>query len=284
MKQADSRNPISDKIADVSVIIPVYNSGEEAYRAVSSVAAQTLLPREVFLIDDASPKKEETRAWLTKIEKDFGEVLSITVLYQRKNGGAGEARNAGWDRAKRKYIAFLDSDDIWHPKKLEIQYDFMEAHPDIGFSCHHMKTISEEEIAHFSEEEIPDAQKHIVLINPVRYLFKHYPKGGTPSVMIRNRKDVRFFLGKRYSEDVIIWWIYCFRYGGALLDLYMAASFKSFYGASGLSGSLWPLEKSELENYGILHREGLISLPLFLAARSFSFLKFLRRVLICAMR
>ncbi len=47
--------------ADISVIIPVYNSSVEAYRAVKSIANQTLLPLEVILIDDCSPKAEETR-------------------------------------------------------------------------------------------------------------------------------------------------------------------------------------------------------------------------------
>ena len=284
MKELDAGNQISQP-ADVSVLIPVYNSGEVAYRAVASVARQTLRPREVILIDDASPKKEETREWLTKIEKDFGEVLPIIVLYQEKNGGPGEARNAGWDIAKGKYIAFLDSDDIWHPKKLEIQYAFMEAHPDLGFSCHHMKTIQEKEIESFSEEAVSAKMAKVIPINPVRYLFKHYPKGGTPSVIIRRRReDIRFQPGKRYFEDALLWWTYCFRYGGALLDINMAASFKDFYGASGLSGNLWKMEKGELESFSILREEGLISLPLSLAAWSFSLLKFIRRVMICMWR
>lgn len=284
MKEIDAGNQISPP-ADVSVLIPVYNSGEVAYRAVASVARQTLRPREVILIDDASPKKEETREWLTKIETDFGDGLSIIVLYQEKNGGPGEARNAGWDIAKGKYIAFLDSDDIWHPKKLEIQYAFMEAHPDLGFSCHHMKPIQEKEIENFSEEAVSVKMAKVIPINPVRYLFKHYPKGGTPSVIIiRRREDIRFQPGKRYFEDALLWWTYCFRYGGALLDINMAASFKDFYGASGLSGNLWKMEKGELESFGILREEGLISFPLSLAARGFSLLKFVRRVMICLFR
>ncbi len=270
--------------ADVSVVIPVYNSGQEAYRAVQSVAKQTLLPREVILIDDASPKKEETKQWLREIEKDFGDVLGIIVLYQEKNGGAGEARNAGWDIAKGRYIAFLDSDDIWHPKKLEVQYAFMESHPELGLSCHHMKVLREEDVSTFEKEAIFLTEEKIIQINPVRALFKHYPKGGTPSVILRNRKDIRFFTGKRYSEDGLMWWSYYFRYGGALLNIYMAAGFKAFYGQSGLSVNLWKIEKSELENYGILRKEGLISWPLCIAGRAFSFLKFIRRVLICALR
>ena len=270
--------------ADVSVIIPVYNSGKEAYRAVMSVARQTLLPKEVIIIDDASPKKEETKRHLAKIKKDFDNILDIILLYQKKNGGAGEARNAGWDIAKGKYITFLDSDDIWHPKKLEVQYAFMEAHPELGFSCHHMITIKEDEIDSFNKEEVSVSLEKVVLINPVRYLFKHYPIGGTSFVMITNRSDIRFLLGKRYSEDILIWWLYCFRYGGVLLNTYMAANFKAFYGYSGLSKNLWILEKEELDDYGILWREGVISLPLSLVARGFSLLKFIRRVIICMWR
>ena len=276
--------------ADVSVIIPVYNSGKEAYRAVQSVAKQTLLPREVILIDDASPKKEETKQWLTEIEKRFGDILDIVVLYQEKNGGAGEARNAGWDIAKGEYIAFLDSDDIWHPKKLEVQYAFMEAHPDIDFCCHHGRIIQEAGIEQFSREEIVYSEGKVVIINPVRYLFKHYSSGGTGSVIIirrrrrRRREELRFLPGKRYSEDTLLWWRYCFRYGGALLNVHLSACFKELYGESGLSGDLWKIEKGELENYGILRKEGLISWPLCIAGRAFSFLKFIRRVLICTLR
>ena len=270
--------------ANVSVIIPVYNSGKEAFRAVRSVAWQTQLPREVILIDDASLDKEETKHWLTEIEKTFGDSLDITVLYQEKNGGAGEARNAGWDIAKGKYIAFLDSDDIWHPRKIEIQYAFMEAHPELGLSCHHMKVLKEEEISDFSEEVILLTEEKIVPINPARALFKHYPQGGTSFVMLRNGREIRFLVGKRYSEDTLVWWQYYFRYGGVLLNIYLAAGFKAFYGESGLSGNLWKLEKGELENYGILREDGLISLPLCIAGRAFSFLKYIRRVIICAMR
>ncbi len=120
-----NNNLVNDK-ANVSVIIPVYNSGKEAFRAVRFVLQQTLLPREVILVDDCSPNREETRYWLSKIVENFSAYFNITVLYQKNNVGPGDARNAGWNIAKGKYIAFLDSDDIWHPQKIEIQYNFME--------------------------------------------------------------------------------------------------------------------------------------------------------------
>ena len=270
--------------ADISVIIPVYNSSVEAYRAVKSIANQTLLPLEVILIDDCSSKAEETRLWFSKIQDDFCDKFALKVLYQMKNKGPGEARNAGWDIAKGKYIAFLDSDDIWHPQKIAIQYNFMIRHPDVGFSCHHLAIISTDKIQSFNHRSLTITEKQFIRINPIKYLFKHYPIGGTSFVMAKNIKDIRFMPGKRYSEDYLVWLEFCFKYGGLLIDDFMGASFKPFYGAGGLSQGLWNLEKGELENYKILQKNGIIGFSLMCIASMFSLIKFMRRTLIVILR
>lgn len=274
------KKKLAFKRADVSVIIPVYNSGEEAYRAVRSIAHQTLLPLEVILIDDCSPKVDETRLWLSKIQDDFRDKFALKVLYQKENKGPGEARNAGWDIARGKYVAFLDSDDVWHPQKMTIQYSFMIKHPGVGFSCHHLAVISTDQIQSFSSNSITITDKNFIKISPIRYLFKHYPIGGTSYVMAKNVSDIRFMPGKRYSEDYLVWLEFCFKYGGILIDKFMGASFKPFYGAGGLSQSLWNLEKGELENYRILYSKKMISFLTMTFASIFSFIKFLRRILL----
>ena len=274
------KKKLAFKRADVSVIIPVYNSGEEAYRAVRSIAHQTLLPLEVILIDDCSPKVDETRLWLSKIQDDFRDKFALKVLYQKENKGPGEARNAGWDIARGKYVAFLDSDDVWHPQKMTIQYSFMIKHPGVGFSCHHLAVISTDQIQSFSSNSITITDKNFIKISPIRYLFKHYPIGGTSYVMAKNVSDIRFMPGKRYSEDYLVWLKFCFKYGGILIDKFMGASFKPFYGAGGLSQSLWNLEKGELENYRILYSKKMISFLTMTFASIFSFIKFLRRILL----
>lgn len=273
---------VNDK-ADVSVIIPVYNSGKEAFRAVQFVLQQTLLPREVILVDDCSPNREETRYWLSQIVKKFSAYFNVIVLYQKNNAGPGEARNSGWNIAKGKYIAFLDSDDIWHPQKIEIQYNFMEKYPQVGFCCHHLSIIKESGIDKFKLTPIQITKNDLVMIKPVRYLFKHYPIGGTSYVMVKNVSNIRFLPGKRYSEDYLVWLEFCFRYGGALINKFMGASFKPFYGAGGLSKNLWNLETGELENYTILYKQGLISQRIYYMARIFSVIKFVRRFLVCAL-
>lgn len=274
---------LDTKKADVSVIIPVYNSGEEAFRAVSSIAKQTLLPKEVILIDDCSPDQKQVKKWFSKIETTFKNEFKIIFLFQKVNGGAGEARNRGWEIASGKYVAFLDSDDIWHPKKIEIQYAFMENNPQIGFCCHHLSVIDENGIDAFSHTDLDIKETDIIPINPKRYLFKHYPIGGTSYVMARNVSDIRFLKGKRYSEDYLVWLEFCFEYGGVLINKYMGAAFKPFYGAGGLSKSLWKLEKGELENYKVLNHIGLINPRLLCSASAFSLLKFIRRVLIVSL-
>ena len=103
--------------AKVSVIIPCYNCALTLQRAFNSVLSQTVQPAEILLIDDKSTDntleiiKQSIVAFPLKIK-----IIELTV-----NQGAANARNAGWEVATQPYIAFLDSDDTWHPKKIEIQ-------------------------------------------------------------------------------------------------------------------------------------------------------------------
>lgn len=270
-------------VADVSVIIPVYNSGKTVVRAVESIAKQTLLPKEVILVDDCSPD-ETTRDILIRLKNEYSRFFNIQLVFLKINGGPGDARNAGWELATGKYIAFLDSDDVWHPQKMEIQYNYMEKHEDVYFSCHHMAVIREEDIDSFSEENVTLDEINIIKINPLRYLFKHYPKGGTSFVVVRNVRELRFHPHKRYSEDYLLWLEYCFQYKGILLNTVLAASFKAVYGEGGLSFQLWRLEKGELEAYKLLQEKGCINLYMRRLASVFSLVKYGRRVLICMRR
>ena len=106
----------------VSVIIPTYNRWPMLGEAVESVLAQTAGDYELIVVDDGST--DETRCRLA----DYGSRL--TVLTQRRRG-VSAARNLGASRASGGYLAFLDSDDLWHPKKLQRQLDFMERSPEV---------------------------------------------------------------------------------------------------------------------------------------------------------
>jgi hypothetical protein len=106
----------------ISVIIPTYNRREMVQAAVQSVLAQTYRPLECIVVDDGS--HDGTFEALSARFKD-----SIRLIRQ-ENRGVSAARNAGIARAKGQHIAFLDSDDVWKPKKLEKQAAFLAEHPE----------------------------------------------------------------------------------------------------------------------------------------------------------
>src|SRR5207247_1269651 len=106
----------------VSVVIPCFEAGGTVQRALRSIAAQTCPPEEVILVDDGGSSAEAAR--LRTLESD-----STRLVVLPQNRGPASARNAGWAEATRRYVAFLDADDIWHPRKLELQTALMESDP-----------------------------------------------------------------------------------------------------------------------------------------------------------
>jgi teichuronic acid biosynthesis glycosyltransferase TuaG len=109
-------NYLSDLI---SVIIPVYNTGDFIFETLNSVMNQTYKKIEIIIIDDFSTDNT------MQIVKNFIKTkkkINIKLLSLNKNSGfPAVPRNKGIKLANGRYIAFLDSDDIWHPQKLELQ-------------------------------------------------------------------------------------------------------------------------------------------------------------------
>jgi glycosyltransferase involved in cell wall biosynthesis len=96
----------------VSVVIPAYNRAHTLRRAVDSVLNQTYTNIEVLIVDDGS--KDNT----CEVLRLYGDKIR---WWSQKNAGPSSARNSGIKEAKGDYVAFLDSDDAWSPKKLERQ-------------------------------------------------------------------------------------------------------------------------------------------------------------------
>ncbi|MCP9452157.1 MAG: glycosyltransferase family 2 protein [Nitrospira sp.] len=114
-----ARDPV-----DVSVIIPTYNRAHLVAEAIESVLRQTRPPREIIVVDDGST--DDTKQVLAS----FGN--RITAIHQ-DNKGVGGARNRALEAAQGRYLAFLDSDDLWMERKLEWQVAIMEQFPHVGF-------------------------------------------------------------------------------------------------------------------------------------------------------
>ena len=104
----------------VSVITPAHNAAAVLARAIQAVADQTLGSLEHIVINDGS--NDGTLELLEELSRDLPH---LRYLHQRRQG-AGMARNLGIEAAEGRYIAFLDSDDLWLPGKLAAQVRFME--------------------------------------------------------------------------------------------------------------------------------------------------------------
>jgi glycosyltransferase involved in cell wall biosynthesis len=101
----------------VSVVIPTYNRWPMVGEAVQSVLEQTFKSFELIVVDDGSTDSTAT---------SLRQCDSSLKVFSQQRAGVAAARNAGVAMSRGKYIAFLDSDDLWSPEKLAIQADVME--------------------------------------------------------------------------------------------------------------------------------------------------------------
>ena len=259
--------------AHVSVVVPCYRCTATIGRAVASVAAQTLRPAELILVDDASG--DETLQQLYNLQSQYGQWINVLAL--TTNAGAASARNAGWNRAKQPYIAFLDGDDAWHPKKIEIQYTYMEQHSDVALSAHQCRQLPSDTLdaPEWALDWVGESQE----ISWSKLLLRH--QFVTPSVMLRRKMNLRFLEGARYMEDYRLWLeTAAVPLRIVKLQIDLAAVYKPVYGASGLSADMWSMERAELANFWHFYRSGKLSLIQLILLHGYSLAKFTRRLLI----
>jgi len=133
----------------VSIITPSYNSSKFIEECVNSVVSQTYNNWELLIVDDCSD--DNSKELLLDLEKK-DERIRVTFL--DNNIGAAKARNISIRNAKGRYIAFLDSDDMWEKSKLEKQIKFMEKE-GIAFSFTRYTPISEDGSVSFPEIKVP---------------------------------------------------------------------------------------------------------------------------------
>jgi len=180
----------------VSVIIPFYNGVSWLIEAVESVLIQTYTAKEIIVVNDGSKENIEEILLLYKDK--------IIYIY-KENGGPATARNLGINKSTGDYIAFLDSDDIWLPSKLEKQIAIMERTNCI-WSHTGYETFD-------TEKDEPNTIKEISVAN---YSGMIYPKMlisnniATPCVIIkgdflRNNSSLRFNNKMRYGQDQYLW-------------------------------------------------------------------------------
>lgn len=266
---------MANQKASVSVVVPCYRNAATILRAVDSVLNQTLIPAELILVDDASEDKTlSVLQQLATKHPDWIKLISLNV-----NEGAANARNIGWEKASQKYIAFLDADDAWHPKKIEIQFNYMNMHNDVVLNGHG-HCIFESHNTQLSWKY--DAWKSITL-SKINFLLSN--QFVTPSVMLRREISQRFTVGRRHMEDHMLWLEII--YSGAKVTKAhskLAAIYKASVGSSGLSAQLWKMQLGDLSNYVKLYSQRHINLLECIFFLSYSLLKFVRRLAIHSLK
>lgn len=250
----------------ISVIIPCYRCRDTIERALDSVLAQTLQPAEILLIDDASG--DGTLDLLHDLERQYTPV--VKVIEQKKNGGPGLARNAGWEESTQPWLAFLDADDAWHPNKLEIQWNWLVAHPEVVL-CGHGTWLA---VAGHINPRVSTAPQATRLTLTKMLVSNRLP---TRSVMLR--RDLPFrFRGRDVTEDYLLWLQVIAAAAPAWrLEVPLAYSFRPDFSPGGYSGQLWAHEKRELAALRIMQAESRLSMVGWIFSAGWSYAKFLRR-------
>ena len=174
----------------VSIITPSFNSSRFIEECIDSVLLQTYDNWELLIVDDCS--SDNSCEIIRKYDNN-----RISLIKLEKNVGAAEARNIALRRVKGKYIAFLDSDDLWESQKLEKQISFMETE-GIAFSFSTYQPISEDGLKLYS-----------IIHAPKVVTYSSYLKNtiiGCLTVVIDREKTGDFEMPNiRSSHDMALW-------------------------------------------------------------------------------
>ncbi len=184
----------------VSVVIPTYNASQFIEETIKSVQSQTFNHWEIIVVDDCS--KDDT---VSKVQKMIDSDNRISLIKLDVNyGGPAGPRNIGISKSIGKYIALLDSDDIWHPKKLEIQMQYMKS-SSASFICSMMQDFTCTSGISFKNIDIST-----ISISRINYLRQSL-RASIPASSILIEKDIvnkiKFFesISFKAVEDYHCW-------------------------------------------------------------------------------
>lgn len=110
-----------------SIIIPIYNAGQYLTKCLNSIKSQTYQDYEVLMVNDGSSDNSKS------IIEEFSQTDIRFITINQTNGGASSARNSGIERAKGKYLMFIDSDDYWNNNALlsDLRERIVRHHEDV---------------------------------------------------------------------------------------------------------------------------------------------------------
>ncbi len=166
---------MENKKTEIDIILPNYNSSEYIDETIQSVLKQNFTNWRLIIIDDFS------NIYTQKKIKKYEKLKKIKIYWLKKNRGAAYCRNFAINKSKSKYLAFLDSDDIWKKNKLKLQLNYMKKNNyDFTYTCYETFGIKSRKI-----------------VPPIKFNFDNFIKNtsiATSTMMIKRKlaKDTKF--------------------------------------------------------------------------------------------
>lgn len=180
---------MDDKL--VSIIVPAYKAASHIGHTIESVLAQTYRHWEMLIADDCSP--DDTREVIAQWAQRDPRIQLIAL---ERNGGPAAARNAGLQRARGRWIAFLDSDDMWLPEKLE---------RSLAHAQHNRAALVYTGFRRISHDESRVGKRiHVPRALTYRYLLGHTAIA-TSTVLIDRSIAGEVRMQRVYYDDFVCW-------------------------------------------------------------------------------
>lgn len=259
----------------ISVIIPMYNSEKTIERALTSVVNQTYKGAiEIIVVNDGSKDNSQK-----KVENFINKHPNFDIkLINQQNGGVSKARNTGLKSAIGNYIALLDSDDEWLPKKIEEQIVFFKK-PNVDF----ITALRNNDKITFPYS-ITDDNYAIVTLK--KLLFKVVGHTSTAVFKRSVLDEIGYFdENQKYSEDANFWMKVSVKFNIIILNqvLVITGGGKPSIGHSGLSANVKEMEKGAQKNLNEMYNLHYVNFIEFFLLKVFSKIKYLRRIVLIKM-
>lgn len=253
---------------DVTVIIPAYNAEKTLEKAVQSVLNQTTAVKSIIIINDGS--SDDTLKVAESIKNEFlslqnaPEIKIISI----ENSGVSHARNIGIQMAETEFIAFLDSDDSWHPEKIEKQMSIFETNKDTVLVS--TSSTVKNKFSHKTK-----------VVSYYKLLIRNHVI--TSSALVRSSivKSFLFDETLKRAEDYNLW----LKLGkqGKLYFLDEKLVFfadKRTFGQTGLSKDYHALSRDELRGFIKLYKSHILNIFQFIFGFSMSCIKYIRKCIL----
>jgi glycosyltransferase involved in cell wall biosynthesis len=252
----------------ISVIIPARNAAATIGACLGSVLGQTAPPLEALVVDDAST---DSTADMVR-ETASGAPIPVRLLELPANRGPAAARNLGWNNAAGEVVAFLDADDLWHRRKLELAGRVLAANPGIDVLGHPYRAGAGQDL------DWPLPRR--VRLGPVplaSLLLRNV--AATSCCLARTALAERFDEAMRHCEDHDLWARLALGHAVFHMDLPLTLMRRPQRSPGGLSGSTLRMRLGEMRIYGHVARRRPLLWPAVPALLLFSTGKHLAKFL-----